>query len=176
MKLCNVEVHNYACWKEVPESSTLILILDTATRKLLRLSFRQRCFPPPVDYHCFLTQRSPAPEVFQWPFYTKSTWSAQTSFISGLNILEIFSSRKRAHMLHSAITSGRKTVTGTWDIGVTSQEYSNHLQKTNNLKVDLDSRQEILQSVHFYSSVLVMCFQSHMLFITEVNLACGTSY
>lgn len=78
-------------------------------------------------------------------------------------------------MLHSATISGRKTVTGTWGIGVTSQEYSNRLQKKN-FKVALNSRQEILQSVHFYSSVLVMCFQNHTLFITEVNLACGTSY
>lgn len=84
---------------------------------------------PPVDYHYFLKQRPPTREVFQLSFYTESTWSGQTSFISGLNILDNFSPRQRAHMLHSAITSGRKTVAGSWGFGVTSQEYSNYLQR-----------------------------------------------
>lgn len=36
MKLCNVKVCNYAWWKEVTESSTLALILETTIRKLIR--------------------------------------------------------------------------------------------------------------------------------------------
>lgn len=91
--------------------------------------FQAEMCPPPVDYHCFLKQKSLTHEVFQFFFYTESTQSGQTGFISGLNILDNFSPRQRAHMIHSAITSGRKTVAGIWGIGVTSQEYSNYLQR-----------------------------------------------
>lgn len=91
--------------------------------------FQAEMCPPPVDYRCFLKQRPPTHEVLQLALYTKSTWSGQTCFISGLNILDNFLPRQRAHMLHSVISSGRITVAGIWGIGVTSQEYSNYLQR-----------------------------------------------
>lgn len=121
----------FCLWEgQVPASSTLVFILETATSNLIRyLSGRDVSttsgLPP------FSQAETSTHELFQFSFYTKSTWSAQTSFITSLNNLDNFSpkQRQRAHVLWSVVTSGRKAVIGSWGIGVTSQEFSNHLRR-----------------------------------------------
>lgn len=121
----------FCLWRgQVPASSALVLILETATRDLIR-HLSGRDVSTASDLPLFPQAETSTHELFQFSFYTKSTWSAQTSFITGLNILDNFlpMQRRRAHVFHSAVTSGRKAVTDGWGIGVTSQKFSNHLQR-----------------------------------------------
>lgn len=100
---------------QVPASSTLVFILETATRDLVwYLSGRDVSIAS--DLPLFPQADTSTRELFQFTFYTKSTWSAQTSFITGLHNLDNFSpmQRQRAHMIHSAVASGRKAVTSSW--------------------------------------------------------------
>lgn len=107
-------------------SSTLVLILETATKDLIRY-LSGRDVSTTSGLPLFPQAETSTHELFQFSFYTESTWSAQTS----LNNLDNFSpmQRQRARVFHSVVTSGRKAVTGSWGIGVTSQNFSNHLQR-----------------------------------------------
>lgn len=120
----------FCLWEgQVPASSTLVLILETARRDLIRY-LSDRDVATSSGLPLFPQAETSILEVFQYSFYMKSTWSAQTNFITVLNNLDNFSpkQRQRAHLLYSAVTSARKAVTGNWGIGVTSQEFSNRLQ------------------------------------------------
>lgn len=75
----------FCLWRgQVPASSTLVLILETATRDLIRY-LSGRDVSTASDLLLFPQAETFTHELFQFSFYTKSTWSAQTSFITGLN-------------------------------------------------------------------------------------------
>lgn len=118
-------------WRgQVPASGTLILILETAIRDLIRY-LSGRHVSTSSDLPLFPQAETSTHELFQFSFYTKSTWSVQTSFITRSDNLDNFSpmQRQRAHVFCSAVTSGRKAVTDSWGIGVTSHKFSSHLQR-----------------------------------------------
>lgn len=65
---------------QVPASSTLISILETATRDLIRY-FSGRDVRNASGL-LFPQAETSTHDLFQFSFYTKSTWSAQTNFIT----------------------------------------------------------------------------------------------
>lgn len=129
MKLCNAEVCSSACGKDRCQQAVLSFQSWRLQQGIWSDTFQAEMFVMQVDY-CFLKQRRPRMTFSSSPSTPSPPGQLKPILSPPLNNLDNFSpkQRQRVYVLHSVVTSGRKAVTGSWSIGVNSQEFFNHLQ------------------------------------------------